>query len=60
MAYCERCGKNDVITSNLYMIDFIPSIGSGLPIKDSHLVCQSCYNKILTYTLTRPIKKEEN
>lgn len=57
MMSCEKCGKNNIDIRSLYKIDFILP---GLLVKDSHLVCQSCYNKILTYTLTRPIKKEEN
>ena len=57
MMSCEKCGKNNIDIRNLYEIDFIPP---GSLVKDRYFVCQSCYNKILTYTLTRPIKKEEN
>lgn len=50
--YCKRCGKS-INTKNMHSITF----GAWTVCPEIYYVCESCYNKILRYTLTRPVRK---
>lgn len=52
--YCKRCGKS-INTKNMHSITF----GAWTACPEIYYVCESCYNRLLRYVLTRPVNKED-
>ena len=52
--YCKRCGER-LNTKNRHTITF----GAWTACPEMYCVCDSCYNRLLRYVLTRPVSKED-